>query len=182
MGGMSAKSFMEYAKGYGVTLTLGQAEELRDTWFATWLEMQGYFNWISDQLGPMGGRIFQEGSGRVRGDVRFTEAANGYVQGLAADGAKDAVWRVQRECFTDKSSPLYGSRVVIFLYDEMILEVPIANSAAAAARLSTVMREEMQRWLPQIPVLCSPVLMKRWFKGAKPSHVNGGNCTVQTNP
>jgi hypothetical protein len=65
----------------------------------------------------------------------------------------------------------------LFLHDEFGLEVPdppghpeVAH--AAAERLALLMREEMQRWIPDVPVTCGPVLTRRWLKSAKPVYVD----------
>ena len=44
-------------------------------------------------------------SGRVRGGCRFTQMCNTLFQGLAADGAKKALWDITRECYLDTASP-----------------------------------------------------------------------------
>jgi hypothetical protein len=76
------------------------------------------------------------------------------------------------------SGPLGGSRIVLFLHDEFGLEVPdpygkpeVAH--AAAERLALIMREEMQKWIPDVPVTCGPILSRRWMKGGKPVKVDG---------
>src|SRR5206468_3423384 len=75
-------------------------------------------------------------------------------------------------CYLDPTSPLYGCRPVIFLHDEIIMEIPFsfepARASAAAKRLQQIMVERMQAWLPDVPAKASPVMMKRWYKGAKP--------------
>lgn len=176
-GGLSAEKFVKYAHGYDEKLRSvvdsALAQRLREAWFDTWKEMKPYFDWIGRQLGPAGGTIFQARSGRVRGDVFFTEAANGFFQSLTADGANDADWRATRECYIEEDSPLYGCRIPVFLYDEMIIEAPEHRAHAAAERLATVMREEMEQWLPDVPITCAPAMMRRWFKGCKPVFVDG---------
>ena len=63
-------------------------------------------------------RLFCSGvttlTGRVRGRVSFTQARNTPFQGLAADGAKLALWELIRA----------GYRVVAFIHDEILIELP----------------------------------------------------------
>lgn len=115
---------------------------------------------------------------------------NTFFQGLAADGARDALWRVSVECYlgdvtrsatsggavpgdvasrTEEVSPLHGCRPVIFLHDEIVLEVPDDPDVidGAASRLSAVMVEAMSDWCPDVPIKATPVATRRWFKGAK---------------
>jgi hypothetical protein len=178
---MVPRTFVEYAAGYGVKITLQLAEQLHTNWKRKWPEMERYFTIIKGMIGPAGtGTIVQSGSKRIRGDVGFCAAANSRFQGRAADGAKEALWRCAVEMYTGERtdgkpgvSPLWGSRTVVFMHDEIIAEVPIEGAAEAAERLGEIMREAMQGWVPDVPIKCGPVMMKKWFKGAKAVRVDG---------
>jgi hypothetical protein len=174
-GGMGATGFREYAEGFGLIISEERAEELRDMWFRRWSEMRPYFDHIG-RLTESSDQVTQLRSGRVRGGASFCATANGFFQGLAADGAKEALWQVAYECYVDERSPLFGARPVLFLHDEIGLEVryddPV-RASAAADRLAVVMVEAMERWVPDIPVTCKPVLCRRWFKGAEAVRVDG---------
>ena len=173
-GGMGVKTFVAYCAGYGVKITEDRAKELRKNWLQTFIEMKKYFNWVSNELGPAGeGPIKQLRSNRIRYTTSFTSACNTLFQGLAADGAKEAAYRVAKECYAVPSSPLYGSRPVVFMHDELILEVPESRASEAADRLAVVMIEAMQKWIPDVPIKAEPVLMRRWWKEAKTVRVNG---------
>jgi DNA polymerase I-like protein with 3'-5' exonuclease and polymerase domains len=174
---MAAESFREYAEGYGISLTVEQAEEIHETWFNAWPEMEAYFGIIKN-LTALDGPIRQVRSGRVRGGASFCAAANGFFQGLAADGAKEAVWRVAWECYVDEASPLFGCRPVFFIHDEIGMEVPYRafgpeRAGRAAERLSAVMREAMEKFIPDVPIGCKPIMVRRWFKGAEQVKVDG---------
>lgn len=176
-GGMAAASFKEYAEGYGIFLSEEQAEEIHETWLRAWPEMVAYFGVIKNMI-ALDGPITQVRSGRVRGGAGFCAAANGFFQGLAADGAKEAIWRVAWECYVDEASPLFGCRPVFFIHDEIGMEVPYkafgaARAASAAQRLSDVMREAMEKFIPDIPISCKPIMVRRWFKGAEQVKVEG---------
>lgn len=183
-GGMAAESFREYAEGYGIALTSEQAKEIHDTWFRKWPEMRPYFDWISS-LTDRGGPIQQIRSNRVRGGATYCAAANGFFQGLAADGAKEALWAVAVECYTVPTSPLFGCRPVLFLHDEIGMEIPrkwmgAERASAAAKRLSAVMIEAMIKWIPDIPISCKPIMCRRWYKGAE--QVISDGCVVPCRP
>ncbi len=178
-GGLGADTFVQYAAGYGVNITVEHAKLVRERWFETWPEMKLYFEYIAKLVGPSGeGDLQQFKSGRIRGGVGFCAAANSYFQGLVADGAKQALWDVTKECWLDSSSALYGSRPVLFLHDEIICEVPEAKASEAADRMSTVMQAAMAQWMPDVPVSCSPVLMRKWIKGAKTVRDENGKLMV----
>jgi hypothetical protein len=66
-------------------------------------------------------------TGRVRGGVGYTQARNTPFQGLAADGAKLALWRLVRE----------GYRVVGFVHDEVLVELPDEGGWGLVARRRT---------------------------------------------
>jgi hypothetical protein len=38
----------------------------------------------------------------------------------------------------------------------------------------------MQKWIPDIPISCKPVMVRRWFKGAEP--VREGGVLVPSRP
>jgi DNA polymerase-1 len=172
-GGLGAKNYVGYAKGFGVTLTVEQSQRTREGWFRARPEMRDYFAKINAMLGSYGdGRVTQVRSGRIRGDVGFTNAANGMFQGLTADGAKEALWLVAKACYLDEGSPMYGARIVIFMHDEIILEVRREKAHAAAQELRRLMIQGMKVFVPDVPVECKPVLMLRWYKGAEPVFVN----------
>lgn len=168
-GGMQPEAFREYAQGYGINLTQKQARDLHEAWFRKWSEMRFYFNHVQALPDP----LTQNRSGRIRGGASFCAAANGFFQGLAADGAKEALWRVAKECYLP-GTELYGSKPVLFLHDEIGIETPDGPGAAPACeRLAVVMREAMEKWIPDVPIRCGPVMMRRWYKGAEAVRVNG---------
>ena len=103
-------------------------------------------------------------TGRLRGYPRYCAARNSPFQGLAADGAKRALYRLIREKF----------RVVNFIHDEVLIEFPIeADHHKLAQRVKKIMIEEMQVVVPDVPATCEFALMRRWYKGAKAVFENG---------
>lgn len=184
-GGMGGDALVDYARGYGMTITKAFGNQLKKNWLQAWPEMRQYFQHISAVTSMGDGTVFQLLSGRVRGGLRFNSAANTYFQGLAADLAKDALWHVSRECYLGvkpdgSPSPLAGSRPVIFLHDEIILETPCDPlrpelASDAAKRLTQVMEERGRHWCPDVPIEAGAVIMRNWGKGAKGVHDDKGN-------
>jgi DNA polymerase-1 len=168
-GGLGVETFVTFARrSYGVVITEKRARELKAVWFKAWPEMQTYFNYISSKLGEMGeANLTQFVSGRVRGGVGFCDGCNTLFQGLAADGAKAALFDVAEEMYVDKGTALYGSRIVNFIHDEILAEVPVDLAHEAADRLALVMCAAMARFVPDVPITASPALMTRWYKGAE---------------
>ena len=114
-------------------------------------------------------RLFSSGvatlTGRVRGRVQHTQALNTPFQGLAADGAKLALWGLVR----------VGYRVVAFVHDEVLIELPEdADHAAEAKRVETIMNRAMGRVTGGVPVATEYALCRRWSKDAKAVFSRGG--------
>jgi DNA polymerase I len=167
-GGMGEETFVEYAKSWGFIITQAEAKRHREDFFRADPTIKRYLQWISRQVPNDKATIRQLRSGRIRGGVKFTSAANGHFQGLAADGAKSAMWLITRDCYKP-GSPLYGSHIAFFLHDEFIVEVPEGNATAAARRMTELMQKGMcERWITDVPVpVPEPTLMRRWSKEAK---------------
>lgn len=172
MGGMGYKKLrLQARKQYDVTMTLDEAKALRDAWLATWPEAQLYLRWVSGQLrGPresQTGDIVQFKSGRARGKCWYSALANTLFQGFCADIAKEAMWRVTREMYTDPNSPLYGGRLVNFLHDEGFAELPEAKAHEAAFRIAEIQIRVGEEWGPGVRWSCEPALMRYWYKSAE---------------
>ena len=94
-------------------------------------------------------------TGRVRREARYTEYRNTQFQGLASDGAKLALWRLTVE----------GFRIVAFVHDEIVVEVPTETADESSRRITAIMRDEFARALPTaVPVGVSCVVGARWEK------------------
>jgi hypothetical protein len=110
-------------------------------------------------------RLFGAGvmtlTGRLRARVSYSQCRNTPFQGLAADGAKLAVWRLIHE----------GYRVVGFVHDEVLVELPDAGGyvpLAEVERVEAILREEMGSVLVgDIPVACESALATCWSKEAE---------------
>jgi hypothetical protein len=100
-------------------------------------------------------------TGRIRGRVRYSQARNTPFQGLAADGAALALFELVQE----------GFRVVGFVHDEVIIELPDEGGYVSEERVRRVVEILCARMaevlVGDIPVGCEPVLSRRWSKKAK---------------
>lgn len=172
-GGLGIEKFQTLArKNYGVEFSADEARERKKQWFATWPEMERYLAYISarvqldnptvEQLCPPEFRPH-----RKRGNVSYCDGANGFFQGLVADITGEATWLAAEESLANPESPLYGSRLVAHMYDELIAEVPIEFAHEAGFRLRDLMIETAARWCPDVPFTAMPALMTRWTKGAE---------------
>jgi hypothetical protein len=178
-GGMGAEAFVDYARGFGVEISLQRATILRNTFRKVW-DMERYFEHcsnVSKQKDPDLGINIVEflGSGLLRGDVRYTAVCNGYFQHLAAMGAKKALFEVAYACYAKPESPLYGCRPWLFAHDEIGLEIPFDGSdigrkkaSNAMAELRKIMIQCMEHYCPDVPIGATGAMAFNWLKGAEP--------------
>jgi hypothetical protein len=179
-GGMGPHAFVEYARGFGVEISIERARELHQGFRAMWPEMIDYFAHCAamadDKDKDLGiNQIEFFVSGLIRGDVPYCAIANGYFQNLAAMGAKKALFEVSYLCYVDKKSPLFGCRPWLFAHDEIGLEVPFDGSDIGRARASKAMKELervmiecMKYFVPDVPIGATAAMCFTWIKGAKP--------------
>ncbi len=80
-------------------------------------------------------------TGRPRGKVGYTDARNTPFQGLAADGAKLAIWTLVKQ----------GYQVVGFIHDELLIELPEATAETDAREVERIMNESMESVLLTVP-------------------------------
>ena len=172
-GGLSPRGLVAYMKGYnGSRITEAEASRLIRLWHESDPCYQRYLDdaKISARLGAP---IVAYRSGRVRASTRFTEHANTPFQALGADIAKAAGWQVAIECALDVG-PLAGSRLAIFVHDELVVSSPRSRAVEAAHRVETICRETVARWCDHVPGTVEPILMNRWSKKAKPRFDDAG--------
>jgi hypothetical protein len=164
-GGLGPEKMVEYArKNYGARLTFEESSALRQAWRRKYPEIPEYLRWIGDLVGDGTANVQQFKSGRCRGRVSYTEAANGFFQGLCADAAKHAMWCVTWRQFMEPSSSLYGTHVFAFVHDEVIIEVPKDRAETCRLEFEQVMKDAYQEWTPRIPVRVESHIMERWTK------------------
>lgn len=172
-GGMGPDAFVRYAwKSWGVRVEVVKAKALKERWLELYPEVREYFASVSAAIAAGGGAhdYVQPYSGRLRGAVEYCALCNTAFQGLAADAAKAALYRVQRECWTGEdyshAGALFGARPVIFVHDEIIAEAQVDRAADAAERLSVIMVEELALRCPDLAPACraEPWISDRWSK------------------
>lgn len=178
-GGLGVEKFIKFAwDSYRVRFSREEAERAKGIWFDTFPEMRDYFALVARMVEDHDA-VPQLRSGRMKGGLTFTNLANGYFSGLAADAEKEALWCIAYESYVGKryddgkKSVLYGSRTVIFPHDETIMEHPEATASERADRQCQIMIEIAQKWMPDVPITAKPLLTRRWRKGAEPLRVRG---------
>jgi hypothetical protein len=173
-GGCGAKRFVGIAHGYGVNIDIQQSARVRAMWMGRWDEMQLYFAHVREcALGDGFYWVKQPRVDRLRAKCTYTSACNSRFQGLAADGAKAALFEMARRQYTEPESALWNTRGLAFVHDEILIEANEFRAHAAAMELQTVMQDEFNRYVPDVPTTAEPVIMRRWSKKAKPTWKDG---------
>jgi hypothetical protein len=97
-------------------------------------------------------------TGRLRYGASYCPRHNTLFQGLAADGAKLALWKLWRA----------GYRMVNFLHDEVIVEVPTGDDLRQHAEtIRRLMIEGMREVVPDVRIDVDYAAAARWYKSAK---------------
>jgi len=169
-GGLAAKTFLAYAKGYGVELTFEEAEALLEFWVSAFPEMEYHLSPPTDGQGSAKNKHTDEWetfgayrgetiTGRVRSKAGYCAACNYPFQGLVADGAKWAMWYLWLE----------GFRMVNFIHDEVIFELKEDEFLQEKIlRIKQLMLYGMRLVLPDMPGLnADGALMRSWRKEAE---------------
>ncbi len=171
-GGMGVERFQEHAHGQGLDFSIFEIERFKALWLEEWPEMREFFAYVG-RLTGRGNKvaITAPGLGVVLGDRGFCDACNAHFQVPVAVGAKRALFDVQRECYTGlrpdgMPSPLAGSRMALFIHDELVPELLESKAHEAAFRVSEIMIAAMQPLFPTVPITCLPALMRRLSKAA----------------
>ena len=108
-------------------------------------------------------------TGRLRANASYCARHNTIFQGLAADGAKLGVWCLWRA----------GFRIVNFIHDEVLVEVPAGSNLAHQAEIVRyLMVKGMREVVPDILVDVEYAVSERWFKNAKVTLDRDGKLTT----
>lgn len=163
LGGLGSGTFVEYAKNYGVTLTIDQAAKIRSFWLQTFPEVKQYLEDAS-VIANGDGVVWQYGERRQRGGLhsRFTAVANTQFQGLVADAIKLAMWSLR------------DLRMIACVHDELVIEVPDDDHSGFCERIETTMIQALQELCPDVKITAEIKLSKHWYKQAKPCYDDTG--------
>lgn len=133
-GGLGLDTFIQFSSGYGLNLTREQARVMKEAWFEAFPEMKDY-------LETEEGCVYTL-TGRKRGNTTFCAEKNTPFQGLAADGAKLALYNL------DKA----GFKIVGFVHDEIICEVPEESDKSKLLEMEKIMIDSMRTVCPDIKI------------------------------
>ncbi len=191
MGGMGPTAFVKWAWAQSggedengkrkpkIKLEEDFVRRLRASWHARWTEMRAIFDLAAKESSERGYVTLPDGT--IRGNVSFTQWCNSQFQCRAALASAEAWCLIQRACYVEKNSPLYGCRTVNFVHDQFILEVRADYSIArpAAKEVARLMHEGAKRWIPNfIPGPVKPCLAECHSKKATDVYDEKGELVV----
>ncbi len=140
--GQGAQGLHNYARDkYGVDMTLEEATEYRQRWFAAYPAIRAWhlregagFDSGEDSASTLAGRLRRVSS--------FMERVNHPVQGTGADGLKLAM-----ALFHERLPAYLDAKLVLAVHDELVVECPDGQAEEAAGFLKEVMVEGMDEVL-----------------------------------
>lgn len=110
-------------------------------------------------------------TGRIRANATYCQVRNAPFQGLAADGCKIALYYLIRA----------GYRVVNFIHDEFIVEVPLeCNLKSEGERIKDIVVSSMRKVVPDVQIDAEWGASDRWYKESKLIYDEYGNVVICT--
>ena len=145
-GGLGIETFKQFASGYGLELTDSEAQDMKDVWFRAFPEMNPY---MQNEVGYVFTR-----TGRRRANTTYCAEKNTPFQGLAADGAKFALYNLDKE----------GFRVVGFIHDECIVEVSLEKGDTLVPEVEKIMIDSMASVVPDVKIAVESMVSEVFTK------------------
>lgn len=144
---MAPATFVDYCKGYGVSINEDEAKSVKEAWLNTYPEMHKFFNIGND-------KDVYTLSGRKRANCSYTAFLNTKFQGLASDGFKLAMYEVCKA----------GYRIAAEIHDQLVVEVPRANAESDMKKIQTIMERAMQEVCPDVKITTEGQIIERFTK------------------
>jgi DNA polymerase I-like protein with 3'-5' exonuclease and polymerase domains len=151
-------------QGYGVEMTLAEAEAFRRRFFEAY---SGLKRWQEETLERVARQHMQRTiAGRIRdyrqGGMRPAEVLNFPVQGSAADILKAALILFEK----DNQQSQRGGQLVAMIHDELIVEFPESSAQEGLLCLENAMLGAA-RWLfPDMPFVVDAAITGSWAEKA----------------
>ena len=195
IGGLGPKTFVDFAAGtYGVKVDMQTAILFRNkVWAPTYPEVPKAFkliqNTYKDKLTPKPEdadyELFRYVNpwGAVRVGAFYTATMNGVM--MQSPGA--AVFNqwfimVSRECHNPElESVLYGSRVIVPLHDQLLVETPCyswEHVRACSDRIEQLLVEAGEKYCPRVPWAGEGGIALKWSKAIDPVYNDDGELII----
>ncbi len=158
--GISAKGLVEYAKTYGVDLSLENAEKIRESFFGYYTTIRAWHERVKKEL-----KEFKESRGytllgRPYIAHTFPDAVNYPIQGTGADLLKLSVLMFDAELRRENLK----ANVVNLVHDEILVECEEKVAERVKELLERAMKHAGKIVLKRVPVEVEVSINKRWEK------------------
>ena len=145
-GGLGCKTFIQFAKGYGLNLSQQDAQNMKEKWFHAFPEMEEYLKGEQGYVFTM--------SGRKRANTSFCAEKNTPFQGSASDGLKLALYELDKQSY----------HIVAEVHDQILVEAPRLNSDLTMKKVQRIMEESMRKVVPDVKISTEGMVLERWTK------------------
>lgn len=145
-GGLGVKTFIQFSKGYDLILSEDQARRMKDVWFTAFPEVHRYME--NDK-----GHIYTL-TGRKRNNTSYCAEKNTPFQGLAADGAKLALYNLDKR----------GFKIVGFVHDEIVTEVDVDRAEEMKSVQEEIMISSMKEVVPDVKIMVESQISQFYTK------------------
>jgi DNA polymerase I-like protein with 3'-5' exonuclease and polymerase domains len=170
-GGLGAEKLCEYAAStFGIAMTVNEAKSFKKEYLKFFPEIETHL-----KSGDGNNETVSTLSGRIAARSSYCQARNFAFQGLASDGAKRALYNLEKE----------GFRTVLFVHDEVVVEVPCVGSDddslnKAGTRIEEIMTASMQEFTPEVTVKVEWFAADRYTKEGKLTTTESGRVIPYT--
>ncbi|MFN3814279.1 MAG: bifunctional 3'-5' exonuclease/DNA polymerase [Aquificaceae bacterium] len=156
--GISARGLSEYARSYGIELSLEEAKDIRDKFFHYFTSFKGWHERVKREL-----REFKESRGHTLLGRRyvantFPDAVNYPIQGSGADLLKLSVLMFDAELRREGMD----ARLINLVHDEIVLECEEEDAHRVRDVLERAMKLAGRLILKEVPVEVESTISKRW--------------------
>lgn len=148
---MSPKTFVGHAAKNGYDIDEKEAERIKTQWCKAFPEMKEYWN-LKGEFGALFTHTTL--TGRVRAKCSYTAYMNTGFQGLAADGAKIALYYLDYN----------NIPVVIFVHDEIVSEIKEENIEETLKLQEKIMIQGMQQVIPDVKISVESMVSDKYCK------------------
>lgn len=168
MGGLGAKTFVDYVKGASkgkIVLTLAESQQIKADLFRAIPDIEAYLRWVGSQDTGDGHYDAElPGYGVVRRGIWYAAAANNRFQALAAAAMTEVLIDLVTECYVGS---LHGCRPVLFIHDEVLVEVPERDVHDFDLAFQKLAIAATARVMPDVPTVWDAEACDRFSKRAK---------------
>jgi len=145
-GGLGLDTFIQFSRGYDLDLDRSTAQSMKDAWFEAFPEIRRHMIEVAGEAITL--------TGRIRGNTTYCAEKNNPFQGLAADGAKIALWNLQKA----------GFKIVGFVHDEIITECKKEDAERLLVLQEKIMIDSMSIVTPDVKVAVESNIVDRYCK------------------